>query len=335
MRMNAHRPRRYSSTRGGAISVEMRDGESSTTISVWCARIEALHFAGRLDDAIALFAARDLTEGAIEPERLRISLAQGTLFADRVFHADRGYDEAAAILDTARALAERLHDERSAATALDLLGMADYYRVMQAGSDDYAPALQRFQTALARREELDDSRGVAESLFHVGLIHERWEQYDDALDFYRRAYTLARDYGHLLEQSYAARHLGGGEQEVGDLDAALVYFRESLALRQEVGYTLLLPLAHIALGEVMLARNEGDGAAHEYEQAHALAQSMQSPLVMVFALLALSELAHARGDEDARREYAEQALSRAQEDRLPLGGRAAQAALAATAQEHI
>jgi tetratricopeptide (TPR) repeat protein len=122
-----------------------------------------------------------------------------------------------------------------------------------------------------------------------------------------------------LEQSYAARHLGGGAQVMGDLDAALAYFRESLALRQEVGYTLLLPLAYIALGDVMLARNDVDGAASQYEQAHTLAQGMQSPLIMVSSLLALSELAQARGDDDARRDYAERALSNAQKDDLPLG----------------
>jgi tetratricopeptide (TPR) repeat protein len=308
-------------------------GDGAETVTEALARAEALHRAGRLDDAVALFTAPDLTAGVTEPERLRIALAQGKILADRVFHANRGHDEAIAILGAARSLAARLDDERSAITALDLMGSADYYRVLQDGGGDYGSALEQFKIALARREALGDTRGVAESLFHVGLIHERLEQYDEALDFYRRSYTLARERGHLLEQSYAARHLGGGAQEMGDLDAALAYFRESLALRQGIGYPLLLPLAHIALGDVMLARNDVDGAASQYEQAHTLAQGMQSPLIMVSSLLALSELAQARGDEDARRDYAERALSHAQKDALPLGIRGAEAALAAIAQE--
>jgi tetratricopeptide (TPR) repeat protein len=306
--------------------------EGAETLSAVFGRGEALYRAGLLDDSVALFAASDLTVGATEPERLRIALAQGKIFADWVFHANRGYDEAVATLDTARALAARLGDERSAITALDLMGSADYYRVLQDGGRDYGSAQEQFNIALARREALDDTRGVAESVFHVGLIHERLEQYDEALYCYRRCYTLAREHNYQLEQSFAARHLGGRAQDVGDFAAALAYFKESLALRQLVGYTLLLPLAHIALGEVMLAQNTADGAAREYEQAHALAQGMQSPLIMVSSLLALSELAQARGDEGGRRDFAEQALARAQEDDLPLGVRAASAALAAITQ---
>jgi tetratricopeptide (TPR) repeat protein len=312
-------------------------GEDSARVSDLHSRAAMLHRAGRLDDALALLGSAGqsglVTSDEAASEVLRLTLLRAKILTDRIFYANRGYDEAVETLEAADTLAQRLDDQLSASTALDLVGMADYYRVMQAGSADYGSALPRFQVALARREELNDSRGVAESLFHVGLVHERLEQYDEALDMYRRAYMLARERGHLLEQSYAARHLGGGAQEMGDLDAALAYFRESLALRQELGTTLLLPLAHIALGEVMLARQDADGAAQEYEQAHTLADGMQSPLAIVFSLLALSELAQARGNQDARHDYAEQALARAQEDDLPLGVRAAEAALAAIAQE--
>jgi tetratricopeptide (TPR) repeat protein len=306
--------------------------EDPETVATLRDRAEALHRAGRLEDALAVFAeSRRVTD----PERLRTLLAQGKLFTDWVFHANRGYDEAVAILQTAGALAKQLDDTLSSATALDLLGMAEYYRVMQAGSADYGVALRRFQAALAQREELADSRGIAESLFHVGLVHERLEQYDDALDKYRRAYMLARDNAYQLELSYAARHLAGGAQAMGDLDAALRLFGESLALRQEVGYTLLLPLAHIALGETLLARKDTDGAANEYEQAWTLAQGMQSPLILASSLLAFSELAQARGNAAARRDYAEQALARAEQDNLPLGIRGAEATLAAITQERL
>jgi tetratricopeptide (TPR) repeat protein len=311
----------------------MAEGSDEGTLAQLCDRAEALRRMGRLDDAVAQFATLDLTQGATEADRLRVSLAQGRLFTDRIFYANRGYDEAVATLEAATALAKRFDNVLSSTTALDLLGLADYYRVMQTGSANYSAALGRFQEALAQREELHDSRGVAETLFHVGLVHERLEHYDDALDKYRRAYTLAKNNGYQLELSYAARHLAGGAQAMGDLNAAVALFRESLTLRQRLAYTLLLPLSHVALGGALLAQKDTDGAAHEYEQAHALAEGMQSPLAVVFSLIALSELAQARGNDDERREYVERALSRAQEDKLPLGVRVADAALTAIAQE--
>ncbi len=303
----------------------------ATAIGELCARAEVLRQAGRLEDALALLGdtdGRPVDPGTVAPpDRLRLVLLRARILTDRIFHANRGYGEARAALEDAQSLAEQLGDEGSAAAALDLLGLAEYFGMLQAGGKDYEAPLGRFRAALARREALGDMQGIAESLFHVGVVHERLEQYDQALENYRRAYALAKEHGHQLELSYAARHLGGGAHAMGDLDAALALFEESLALRQELGYTLLLPLAHIALGDVLLARKDVDGAAGQYEWAHTLAQGMQSPLATVFSLLALSEITQAHGDADAARGYAERALTLAETADVPLGIRAASATL--------
>src|SRR6516164_1049226 len=104
---------------GGAGMPAERD-EYSTTISGLCDRAEALRRAGRLDDAVAQFATLDLPDGATEADHLRVSLAQGRLFTDRVFYANRGYTEAVAALEAAGARAKQLDDALSFATALDL-----------------------------------------------------------------------------------------------------------------------------------------------------------------------------------------------------------------------
>jgi tetratricopeptide (TPR) repeat protein len=301
------------------------DARDPSALAAVYPRAEALYRAGQMEDALALLPAGQLTQPT--PESLRVLLLRGRMLTDQVFHANRGYGEAQASLRAARTLAQQLGDEAAAINALELLALADYYRMLQTGAGDYRPLLARFEETLARREALGDTRGIAESVFHVGLIHERLSEREQAWEAYERAYQLAKQHGHKTELSYAARHLGSASFESGDLDAALSYFEESLALRQEAGLTLNVPLAHLAVGDVLLARQDRDGAARHYEQAYALAQGMQSPLAVVLSELALSELAQARGDTDARRDYAEQALSRAQVAELPLGIRAATAAL--------
>jgi tetratricopeptide (TPR) repeat protein len=262
---------------------------------------------------------------ALAPESLRPALLQGKILTDWVLHAKRGYHEALLALDAVSALAGPLGEDEVAATALDLLGLADQFHMLQVGSGDEEAPLGRFRAALARREALGDSRGVAELLFHVGLAYERLEQYDEALDRYQRASARAKRHHHRLELSYAARRLAARALAAGNLDAAIELFGESLSLRQQLGCALLLPLAHIILGDALLARTDRDGAAREYEQAHALAAGMQSPLTTIFAFLALAELAQARDQQDARRDYAEKALSHAQEVDVPVGIRAAKA----------
>lgn len=294
-------------------------------------RSEALHCAGRLDDALALLA--DAHPAQPTSASLSLLLLRGRILADQVFHAGRGYGEAVASLSEAHALAEQLGDERAAIDARELLALAEYYSAQQGGAENYAQLLTRFEETLARHEALGDSRGMAESLFHVGLMHERLHENDQARLAYERSYVLAKEHGHPRERSYAARHLGYASFAAGDLSAAQQYLEESLALRQELGCALILPLAHIAVGDVLLAQRDKEGAARHYEQAHALAEGMQSPLAVVFSLLALSELASARDEDETGRDYAMRALSRAETDELPLGVRLASATLQAIAEK--
>ena len=292
---------------------------------------EACHRAGLLDDALALLAAERPSPPI--PDTLLGLLLRGSILADQVFFAYRGYDEAVAALEEARTLAEQRGDEIAAADALELLALADDHRAMHDGGADYHQLLARFQSTLARREALGDTRGVAESLFHVGLMHERLHEGDRAAAAHERAYALAGEHGHKRERSYAARHLGFARVVTGDRDAALAYFEESLALRQEIGYTLYPPPAHVAVGDALLARGNIDGAARHYERAHALAQGMQTPMAVVFLLLSLAELAQARGDRTLSRGHAERALARAQADHLPLGVKVASAMLESLGDE--
>lgn len=313
---------------------EQNVNDATPAIDTLCDEADALHRAGRLEDAIALLT-RDtsshLLARADEQAQLRLALLRAQIHILRIFHANRGFPDALASLDEAQALAEKRNAAVAIADTLDQRAHADYYQSLQEGGGDYAALLERFSEALTRREALNDTRGVAESLFHVGLMHERLNEPDRAGEVYERAYALAREHRHKLELSYVARHLGGIASDRHDLVTALAYFEESLALRQDAGYTLGLPLAHIALGDTRLLQRDVSGAAQNYQQARALAEGMQSPLATVFALLALSALAQARDDEGMGRDYAEQALSRAHKDDLSIGIRGAKAALAAIA----
>src|SRR5262249_36117593 len=117
--------------------MSMGRSEDPETVTELCDHAEALHRAGRLEEALVVFVESGRAHRATEPERLRMLLAQGKLFTDRVFHANRGYDEAVTTLQAASALAEQLDELPAAATALDLLGFADYYGELQAGGKNY------------------------------------------------------------------------------------------------------------------------------------------------------------------------------------------------------
>ncbi len=263
-----------------------------------------------------------------------------------VFYANSGYEEASAALLRALELATAAGDDRSAADALQLLGLAAYNNALWSSDADYAQPLEYFQQALARRKALEDWRGVAESLFYSGLISERREQPDEAQSYYTKALALASKHDHPIEKSYALRHLAGIAEEAGNLEQALALYGESLALREAAGYTILLPLSHLAVGDVLLAQRDLPQAMKHYQAAYAIAQEMETPVARIFCLLSLGgihrqaydpaqarsrslydQLYHPEHELAQARSCYEQARALAQEIAFPLGITAASTAL--------
>ncbi|HEY7350115.1 MAG TPA: tetratricopeptide repeat protein [Ktedonobacterales bacterium] len=290
-----------------------------TAIGAVCEIAEAYYRLGKLDAALtALQAGALLLEDAAEEQRLddsraKLLLQQGKLLVTKGFYANSGYEAAASTLLRAQGLATSIGDEGGSADALQLLGQAAYNKTVHGSEGDYTQALDYFQQALARREKLEDRRGIAESLFYIGLIHERWQQPGEAESYYTRALAIAQESGYQIEQSYALRHLAGLAQEAGDLEKTLTLFTESLTLREGAGYKILLPLSHIAVGDVLLAQQHLPQATTHYQVAYAIAQELDTPVAQMICMLSLGALYQQQQELAQARSYFEQAYDQAKE----------------------
>ena len=109
------------------------------------------------------------------------------------------------------------------------------------------------ERALALRRELGDEADLAESVFHVGLVHQLFTaRWDEAEARFREAHALAERTGDALLRSEVHRHLGIVAWHARDVDGALRELERSLALREEAGATEWIPSGLIALGHVSL-----------------------------------------------------------------------------------
>ncbi len=82
------------------------------------------------------------------------------------------YDRAALVLEAARREAETHGDRRALASALDRLGFLQHWKNLTGDRQDVDLELALFEEALAMRRDIEDEAGIAESLFHVGLVHQ-------------------------------------------------------------------------------------------------------------------------------------------------------------------
>ena len=233
---------------------------------------ETLRRAGRPEDALrTLVLAEPLISADASPvERLRLrqQRARCAQSSSRLYGSpdDAAIKDLRAILGTA----ESLRDARLIADVQDQLGLAIYSRDFR--RTNLAESRQLFDQALRTRRSIKDQRGIAESLFHIGLTLENRkdpseEELQRARESHEAALAIAEAGGFDIEASYAVRHLAGHELDAGDLDAALAGFERSLELRLRAGYHIYLAPALLAVGDVWKAKGNETKAREHFERA--------------------------------------------------------------------
>lgn len=224
----------------------------------------------------------------------------------------------------ARQLAEAAQDQQSSADALSLLGQAHYYGTFNASATltsqegTYQEALDYHQQALERREALQDTRGISESLFFIGLVHERGGAHDLAHAYYSKALHVADHHGHSPEKAEPARHLAGLAWVQGNLDQALTFALQALTFRKAAGFQPFLPFDHLLIGDIYLARGDAANALLYAQQANALAKVYDQKRALVFSLLSLGDIQVAQKEVSQARDRFEEALAIGWELQIPL-----------------
>ncbi len=260
-------------------------------------RAELLTRLGQWDEAAELVA-RGLTDARSrgdEAAEARLLMARGRTLVDRSRH--RGGDRAPALVDleAARRKAEAAGDRVLTADSIDGLGLHRFYTWFSTQNEaDLETADKLFRDALAIRTAMAESPVLAQSYFHVGLVHEMRGQYEQAREVCERAYAVAERAHDALWMSYAVRDLAYLAERRGAWAEAENGYRRSLELREQVGAVPLVASAQVALAELRYARDgNADQALALLARAHEGAARVRSG-----AYVAISSEATARVHRD-------------------------------------
>lgn len=247
------------------------------------ADVVRLRLEGRWREALDALSGRDDVDARLE--RLRILGDEHLFGRDRSAEID---DELAAVA----AVADETGDAALRAFVLTRRGLALHVGYLADRSRGEPPEeLPSFEQALALRQELGDREGVAESLFHIGLVHQLVRGDDErARGYFRESYAVAEEAGDELMKSYAVRHIAAADETVGDLEAARRGFAESLALRERAGWRAGTAAAQVALAAVLRRQGRRDEARALAEQAVATFEEIEAVRALSFMRDALDEL---------------------------------------------
>ncbi|HEY0989623.1 MAG TPA: tetratricopeptide repeat protein, partial [Kofleriaceae bacterium] len=246
---------------------------------------------GGLDDA------RRRRDGAAEA---RLLLRRGRTLIDRTRH--RGGDRAPALadLEAARRAAEASGDRALKADAIDALGMHRYVLWFSSQSaPDLAGADQLFREALAIRVPLTEAPDLADSYFHVGLVHQMRNEDDAARGDFERALAIAERANDAMRMSFATRHLGYMAERRHEWAAAEEQYRRSLELREQIGAGPGVASAQVALAELRYARSgDADQALGLLARARDGAARAGSIVYVAIASEAIARVHRDRGQYD-------------------------------------
>lgn len=235
--------------------------------------VDAEILAARLDAAARIIEATSRALPMADRSRLaraKVALAEAKVAFYRESLSRSYSEEVLTDLRSALAAAEAAGDGATLADAQDLLGVALFAHAFRAS--DHAEARTLFTAALETRRGLKDQRGVAETLFHLGLTREHRQDpgaadREEARRLYEESLSVAEAGGFDYEASYPIRHLAGLRDEAGDLEGARAGFERSLDLRRRTGATRVLAPALTALADVLARMGEVERARELYEEA--------------------------------------------------------------------
>jgi tetratricopeptide (TPR) repeat protein len=305
------------SAEGGSLTPQADRGPIQTLVEAACAVAKADLYRGfpgeglEVIEAVLPLGARP---DATPLDRARLAIARGELEHYRSSLVGASDTRAIELLRAALVAAEASRHEPAIADAADLLGLVLYSEAFDTGN--FAAAIEPLERGLSIRRRIDDRRGIAESLFHLGLVHQNRAQATEAdrkraMELYLQALPIARDGGFEVEQSYLERHIAAEEELRGNLDAALAGFSRSASLRRKAKYQIYLAPALLALGDIHAARGEKKDAGSSYREALAAAKETRAARFIVGSHLALARLADKEGDRETATAEAKAALEAA------------------------
>lgn len=199
-------------------------------------------------------------------------------------------DSASAYLTRARTLA---HTIGNAGVEANIAGhQAD----LSADLGDNDRARRQYREAIALRQRIGDSRGIAADHNNLGLIAQSVGNLAEAQTQFEAALALNRSEGRTAAAAVNTANLAELASMRGDFDAASSQYRNALASWTAAGDTADATFALFGLGELELRRGDYHAARKFLTEALRRYEKTGAPSEIIAARQALSDVLGASGD---------------------------------------
>lgn len=125
---------------------------------------------------------------------------------------------------------------------------------------EWEPALNHTMKALALREQMGYTWGVAATSSNLGILSVASGDWGKARTFFQQSLTLRQELGDVEGMAIAHNNLGSLARDQGDSDLAQFHFRESLAVATPLKMAYHVANSSLGLAQVFLMKGEHEQA---------------------------------------------------------------------------
>ena len=173
---------------------------------------------------------------------------------------------------------------------------------------DHRAALPVLNESLEIRREMDDIRGIAQSLAILGNVHSSLGDNDSAASLWQESLEIGRRIDDKRGTAAVLANLAFLTAGKGNFEEALKSFEESVAVTQEVGDRHNEALGLFNIGAIWNAQDEYAKSRHYYEEALRIGRELGASELTLTALGYLGDTAFNQGDYEAARNWWEESL---------------------------
>jgi CHAT domain-containing protein/tetratricopeptide (TPR) repeat protein len=220
-------------------------------------------------------------------------------------------DSAAVYLSRARILARAIGDLHIEAN------IAGHQADLSADRGDADRARRQYREALAIRQKIGDSRGIAADHNNIGLMALSMGSLTEAETHFDTALALNRADGRVMEAATNIANLAELASTRGDFEIAATHYQNALATWRNAGDTADATFALFGLGQLELRRGDYRAARKFLTEALQFYIATGAPSEIINARQALADALGASGDLQGAIRQMDEARRYAQSTRLP------------------
>ncbi|MEM8908293.1 MAG: tetratricopeptide repeat protein [Bacteroidota bacterium] len=194
--------------------------------------------------------------------------------------------------------------------------IADIYNEEE---EDYKLALEHLNKAMAIAEQVGNAEAITVTLLSLGNLHERYNQYEEALKYGFRLRDLDETQISKDRKSEALSMIAKIYQELGDYTHAYDFQLQALEIREESRDSNGIATSLYRLGSIFFYQDNFEMALEHYHKALRLSQKIGYTRMEYSSNCAIGAVHENLGDADRSLEYLQIALRLAKNQKYDIG----------------